>query len=78
MIIISQSKEEHLICAGLVFTDHCTVKWRRDHIHEMQLSLQPLNSVPRKDKYPFIPAQGSVTDTAMLHFGILNFRAGYG
>lgn len=71
MIISRESKEEHLICAGLVFTDLCTVKWCRDHI-----SLQPLNSVPRKDKYPLIPPQGSVTDPAVLHFGILNFTAG--
>lgn len=59
VVIISKSKEEHLICAGLLFTDHCTVKWCRDLTHEMQLFLQPLSSVPRRDKYPFIPPQGS-------------------
>lgn len=74
MIITRKSKEEHLICAGLVFTDHCTAKWCRDHILEMQFSLQPLNSVPRKDKYPSSPPQGSATDPAMLHFGIVTLE----
>lgn len=40
---------------GLVFTVHlcALLNGAKTSIHEMQLSLQPFNSIPRKDNYHF-------------------------